>query len=45
MFLAWYQPKYRMAGEDWLFVGGLLLASIVSFGVGLLLGLAWAHFL
>jgi hypothetical protein len=45
MFLAWYQPEYHMAREDWLYCGGLLLASVVAFGVGLLLGLAWAHFL
>ena len=40
-FLAWYkdQRKYRMTSEEWLYIGQLLLASIIAFGLGLAIGL------
>ena len=44
-FKAWYQPKYHMHKEDWIYIGALVLASMCAFGVGLLIGLVWASLL
>lgn len=46
-FRAWYidQHKYHMDSEDWLYVGGLLLASLWAFGLGLIVGLIWGWFI
>ena len=44
-FTAWYQPKYSMTSADWIYCGVLLLASIISFGLGLIIGLVWTLFL
>jgi hypothetical protein len=42
MYGRWYQPKYSMTTADWIYCGSLLLASIISFGLGLIIGLVWA---
>lgn len=46
-FYAWYQDqrKYRMSSEDWLYCGSLLLASVLAFGIGLVIGLIWTRFI
>ena len=43
MFRAWYQDqrRYRMSTEDWLYCGSLLLASVIAFGLGLVIGVIW----
>ena len=40
-FRAWYrdQRRYSMSSEEWLYIGQLLLASILAFGLGLAIGL------
>lgn len=34
--------RYRMDKEDWLYIGYLLMASIIAFGVGLTAGWLWS---
>lgn len=42
-FKDWYidQRTYTMHRDDWLYIVILALASLVAFGLGLLIGLAW----
>jgi len=44
-FVRWYQPKYSMSSEDWLDIAYMLLANIIAFGLGLLLGIIWSLFI
>ena len=47
MFRAWYQDqrRYRMSTEDWIYVGALIIGSLVAFGLGLVLGFIWLLFI
>lgn len=38
MFNAWYQPEVRMTQEEWTYVGAMLLAWVLAFDLGLLIG-------
>lgn len=42
-FKSWWvdQRKYKMSSDDWQYIGLLLYLSLMSFGVGLLVGLLW----
>jgi hypothetical protein len=44
-FRKWYKdPKqYRMRQEEWLWIAYTLLASIIGFGAGLLIGVLWGQ--
>jgi hypothetical protein len=46
-YSAWYidQRRYRMSREDWIYCGSLLLASVIAFGLGLVIGIIWTLFL
>lgn len=39
-FDAWYQEDVYMTQEEWIYIGLLIWACVVAFGVGLLIGLA-----
>lgn len=45
MFYAWYQPKYKMDRDDWMFVVYMILAANISMGVGFLIGMLIARFI
>jgi hypothetical protein len=44
-FDLWYRPEYSMSPDDWLYCALLLWISVMSFALGLAIGLTWAHFL
>lgn len=42
-YQSWYQPDVYMETEDWLYIGALGASWLISFGLGLLIGMIIAR--
>ena len=38
MYAAWYQPNVYMTIDDWIYIAQLIIACVLAFGFGLLVG-------
>jgi len=37
-YISWYQPRYRMDRDDWIFVLSMIIVANLSIGLGLIIG-------